>query len=633
MSKAGIDLQSLYDQYKEEQHYLQQYERYKSILSADLEKFQDENACNLQEALITLYLSDFVVTSSNLRDLTLTDDERRIFILRFCRVGLEELDETMIIYLNMLAQELGKAVRRNFVYQLDRGLPNNVALTRIADTFVVPFIKFLRSVSDQIPFPWMIALTEGAILEIPAIEVFERTKEEEYLTNYRPARLADAALSILEHFGKIRTEQPNPHTIVPLLAESTGAILIRSISKNEEYFGYSELISDKKFKRLHKEFSEVCTQTKFEKQEIEPIYYRAMSASSAQDLTRQLFLVRAHPEKSDYEAWFFLSTTADDINVELTRGRLEERCQDIIGVLRRPVKPKKRPKKQKKKEKPPKIEKEEKREKIEPVEKRKPSLLKRIFGIFSRKSDKGDVSIPEKTTEEIIPEKPIEVIQKQKIEEKKKIEPDYDQWYQGEVLNIWAKSLVCDIVTGIELEELYDTIREKDYIIVGLADFPDIPKTEGTLHSVKGKAELLNKILTTIGPHFSELRDIAAQLLPEGAKETQLQFIPQEVFLEETKADLETYDLLSFASSPSSLTVLLAQNTHISTPALLAPNRVVSKRRTLQMRARQLASTKSRATFEERMGNILVALIDTTVLESHPISAQLVLDLLPENDS
>ncbi|MFX0208392.1 MAG: hypothetical protein ACFFDT_20585 [Candidatus Hodarchaeota archaeon] len=633
MSKAGIDYQSLYKKFTDEKHYWQQFERYKSMMSEDLEKFQEENACTKQEALLAMYVSDFVVTSSNLRDLSITDDERRVANLKFCKVGLEQdLELDMLIYLHMLAQELAKTARLSYAQQLELGVPINVALVRLADTFVVPFLKFLRSLSDKIPLQWMVALTEGAISDIQASEIYEKIIEKNYLSNYREYLLADAALSSLQSFGKLRTDQPNPHATVPLLAESTGAILVRSISKNEEYFGYSEPLDDKHLKRLHKEFSEVCTLTKFEKQNIEPIYYRAISTSSTQVLTRQIFLIRSCPPNSDFESWFFLNTTADDLNLELNRRRLEERCQDIIGVLRRPVRKKKRPKKVKKKEKPVKTEEKGKFKPIPHKKAKKPSLIRRVFGIFKRKSVEEKPSIPQKPTEHKEPEKPIEKVPKKKIEEIIESELEIDEWNLQEVLSIWAKTLVVDAVAGINLEEVYDTIREKDYIITGMADFPDISKSEGTLFSIPGKTETLDNILVSIGPHFTELRDIAAQLLPPGVKETQLQFIPQEVFLEHTKSDIETYDLLTFAASPSSLTVLLAQNSHIKSPILLAPNKALSKRRTLQMRTRQLASDKSRAPFKVRMGNVLINLIDTTALESRPISTHLVHELLPEKN-
>ncbi|MFX1513519.1 MAG: hypothetical protein ACFFCQ_13115 [Promethearchaeota archaeon] len=623
MSKAGIDFQILYDRYSRETHYQQQSERYQTILSEDLKEFLEEYGCKLHEALIAFYLADFVITHSTIQDLSITDAERRDSIFKFCQIGLEyELSIEMIILLHKMTQELAKTVRRNYFYQLDRGLPINVAIIRLADTFVVPFLRFIRKLSDKIPLQWLIAVTEGAISELLANDVYQRIKAKNYLKDYSDFRLADASLSILENFVKRRTEKPNPHATVPLLAESTGAILIRNLSKNEEFFGYSETIKDKQLKKLHKEFSEVCARSKFEKGNIEPVYYRALSSSAAQRLTRQLFLVRGSASNSDYEAWFFLNTTADDLNLALNRKRLEERCRDIKGVLRRPDRSIKRLKKKKSKKEPILSEAEPK---IEVKKKRKVSLWKRIFRRSKRKSVIEEPS--EEVTRELTPKKPKEAVTKEKVLEIPKIEV-IDEWNRNEVLNNWARTLVVDAVGGIELEEIYDTIREKDYIITGLADFPGM-RDEGTLLYVQGKADELQSILTTIGPHLAELRDIAAQLLPVGAKEAQHRFIPQEVFLERKEAAMETFDLLTFAATENVLTVLMAQNTHLQNPTFIAPNRVVSKRRTLQMRTRQLASSKPGFSIENRVVAVLNSIIDTSALKSQPITAQLVSDLRP----
>ncbi|MHA2497923.1 MAG: hypothetical protein ACXAEI_20825, partial [Candidatus Hodarchaeales archaeon] len=92
-------------------------------------------------------------------------------------------------------------------------------------------------------------------------------------------------------------------------------------------------MKDKKLMKLHKEFSEVCARSKFKEKVIAPVYYRATSlSSSAQQLTRQVFLVRSSIANNTYEAWFFLNTTVDDFNLELIRKKLDERCLDAEGI-------------------------------------------------------------------------------------------------------------------------------------------------------------------------------------------------------------------------------------------------------------------------------------------------------------
>ncbi|MFW9914404.1 MAG: hypothetical protein ACFFGZ_02240 [Candidatus Thorarchaeota archaeon] len=621
-----LNYQALYDRFSSEKAYKQQFDRYRAIddLRKAIEEFQSQHECSSQLALTTLYLADFVVTSSNIRDLSITDEKRRKAILQFCQAGMEqELDAEALIVLHMLSQELGVAVRRNFVYQLDRGLPANVALVRIADVFVVPFLRFAKTINDDLELPWLIALAEGAVSEVLSSEVYGQLKEKSHLKEFATFKLADAALSILEYFAATRTEQPNPHAKVPSLSESAGAILIRNTKSNEELFGYSHPMEDKKLTILHKEFSEVCARSKFKEKVIEPVYYRATSLSSAaQQLTRQVFLVRSSIADNTYEAWFFLNTTVDDINLELIRKKLDAKCLDAEGILRRPLGAKKKIKKKKKKKEKPPIAKEPEKKKEE-----KPSLGKRILSFFRRKKPPSEPKEPLSVQKaEIEPAKPETA---EEIAEEEHIDADEGEWTRKEVLSNWAAALVVDAVSGIDLEEVYDTLREQNWIITGLADFPEIPQPAGTLLTLDEYSAFLKGILFDLSSHFTELRDVAAQLLPQIAQEGQMRFIPQEVFLEHNIDD-KIYDLFTFAATDENLTVLMAQHSILTNVAYIKPNKAVSKRRTLQMRTRQLATARTSFPIEDRMVSVLESLIETSALKSQPVSSQLVYDLLPE---
>ncbi|MHA2271212.1 MAG: hypothetical protein ACXACI_05070 [Candidatus Hodarchaeales archaeon] len=621
-----LDYRALYDQFSSEKAYKQQFDRYQSIddLKKAIEEFRNQHECSSQLALTTLYLADFVVTSSNVRDLSISDEKRRTAILQFCQAGMEqELDAEALIVLHMLGQELGVAVRRNFVYQLDRGLPANIALVRIADIFVVPFLKFAKTINDELELAWLIALTEGAVSEVLPSEAYEQLKEKGHLKEFATFKLADVALSILEHFVATRTEEPNPHAKVPSLAESAGAILIRDTKSNKELFGYSEPMKDKKLMKLHKEFSEVCARSKFKEKVIAPVYYRATSlSSSAQQLTRQVFLVRSSIANNTYEAWFFLNTTVDDFNLELIRKKLDERCLDAEGILRRPSGIKKKIKKKKKKKEKPAIAKTPDKKKED-----KPSLGKRIRSFFKRKKPPSEPEEPVIVKKEAIePAKP-EITEE--IVKEQRIEVDEGEWNRKEVLNNWAAALVVDAVAGIDLEEVYDTLREQNWIITGLADFPEIPSPAGTLLTLDGYRAFLKGILYDLSSHFTELRDVAAQLLPQIAEEGQMRFIPQEVFLEHNIED-KLYDLLTFAATDENLTILIAQHSILTNVAYIKPNKAISKRRTLQMRTRQLATARTSFPIEDRMVSVLEPLIEISALKSQPVSTQLVYDLLPE---
>ncbi|MFQ5980312.1 MAG: hypothetical protein ACE5OZ_19425 [Candidatus Heimdallarchaeota archaeon] len=614
----SIDFQDLYQQYSAEKAYEKQFERYTTLddLMEAVDLFQIDHNCNQQQALVALYLADFVVTSSNIKDLSISDEKRRLSLLQFCLPAWEqELDTAAIIALHMLSQELGVAVRRNFVYQLDRGLPVNIAIIRLADIFVVPFLKFSLTVSEKLTLPWLIALADGAISEILSSEAYEQLKEKKHLEDLKDFKLTDAALGSLERFIKTRTEKPNPHAKVPALSESVGAVLIRNLRRNEEFFGYSKPMPDKQLKKLHKEFSEVCAQSKFQNKIIEPVYYRATSlASTVQQLTRQVFLVRGKPLDYDYEAWFFLNTTVDDINLETIRKILEERCVALEGVIRRPLAPIKRIKK---KRKTAPISTPKGKQPSPTAKKPKPSFWQRILAVFSRK--KPDLIEEDDKAKAVEPESII----KEEIAEPPEIEMEIDEWNRNEVLNYWAETLVVDAVANIDLEEIYDTLREKNWIITGLADFSE---EKGTLLAIEEQEGFLKSILTDLSGHFRELRDVAEELLPQAAKDAQMRFIPQEIFLEH-KGEDKLYDLFTFGASDEALTVLMAQHSHLTTLAYIKPNKEISKRRTLQMRTRQLATARTSFPIEDRMISVLEPLIDTSALKKYPISAQFVHDL------
>ncbi len=629
MSKAILDFKKLYDQFAKEKMFEQQFERYKTIdaLKLELEEFIAEYECKVDHAILTLHLSDFVLTSSNIRDLSITDQQRRSSILSFCLTALEYgLETEPIILLHMLAQELGVAVRRNYAYQLDRGLPIDIALVRLADTFVVPFLQFIIGFRG-LSLPWLVALTDSAISGILPDKSYQEFKDKDSLKKASEPQLLDAALICLERFEKVRTDKPNPLVTVPAVSESAGAVLIRSLKKNEEYFGCSKSFSEEKLQKIQKEFSKVCARSKFDKLAIETVYYRASSHSLTQKVSRQVFLVRGQETGADYEAWFFLDTPADDFNLSLIQKRLQNRSIGIEGIIRRPELPKKKVKKKDVKKAPKKQDEEQKTTVGAP--KPKVSFWKKIKGLFRGKKEEQSVKT------EPIPDAPKPIPESAEIKTEPvpvAKEPDItiEGWSRTKVLNLIAEVLVVDAVSGIDLEEPYDTLREKEYIISGLADFPtlDLAKPEGTLMALEEKRSNLKETITDLGPHLIELRDLAFQILPTS---DQIQFIPQEVFAEH-KGKKNLYELYNFATTEEALTILVAENSLTSNVAFIAPNKTFSKRRTLQMRTRQLVGPRTNVPFEDRVRNVLNELIDTSELKTEPISSPSFVKLLSKED-
>ncbi len=633
MQKAALDIQGLWEKYSQEQQHVVQFERYQTMLKDDFEQFRQAHKADEDAALCAIYLADFVITSSQLLDLGITDDERKAAILRVVQAGMKQgITGDKIINVHQLSQELGMALRRSYVFLLDRGIEKDVAVMQLADVFLVPFFRYAHRALPRASLAWLSAVAEGATAEILHDTLYKTSSQLGHMQGFDEKCVVDASIGILERFSRRRKETPNTEIIVPLRKESAGAVLIRRISGKEEYMGYSEPMEANHLAKFQKELSEVCALSKFKSRDLVPIYYRGVSATQTREmLPRNFFLVRGEMEHSDYEAWFFLSTTADDINLELIRTRLAARCQGIIGIARRPLPPKK-------KKKPKKVKKEAARTATTGARAagtpsgEKPSIWRRVLRVFGiGKKEEAEEEVPDEIptfarldAQMVVDEEPTPV--EEEIAEPAKVSIP-GEWNRAEVLQSWAESLVVDAVSGLSLEESYDTLRDLDYIITGVGEFPQKTEPTGDLFGLEYQVGDLAEAMSDLGTHMAELRDVAAQLAQSDTRIKGAFFVPEEVFLQRI-TEANTFELISFDTTATRMVFLAARTTDTAAAGLMAPNKGSIKRRSIQMRLRQLAQARTSNPLKERMGSVLDTQIKTSALQHAKLNVPLVLPVI-----
>jgi len=137
-------------------------ERYKT-LNPDLLEFAVSNGLSEEDAPYPLFISDYIVTSSEVPS-GLSDEERRLSIIKSFVKGKErnsDVDKLLRIF--YLAHKVKQAFRRNDYFLAGRGLGRDPSLVILKDIFVTPYLVTCKKILGEGDQLWEIGILYSAV--------------------------------------------------------------------------------------------------------------------------------------------------------------------------------------------------------------------------------------------------------------------------------------------------------------------------------------------------------------------------------------------------------------------------------------------------------------------------------------
>lgn len=405
-------------------------------LSPELLDFASGEGLKENEAAHALFVSDYIVTASEVPS-DGTDEDRRRSVIRSFILGRTRCPSTeALMRMFYFAYKTAIKIRSQDLYMGGRGLsPRETALIRLKDSFLAPYLLIASETLGAGPCGWELGILSAALKRTyPDVEIQQFKKAPDYTDD---RTLIEYSWRLFQEYMSVQTVKIDPKLVIPNINESQSILLLDA--KKTALMSLWNL--DTKISSLEAGFPPL---TKSLDQKIENMKLILVRAS-INDLKEHLFIIR--DPFTDSKPIFILKTPADEINLSKILTTLRMRGSEHIGwekVISKESKVKIP-------EKVPTIAKQPAIPSEHIDKPRKVGFFSRIKQALFGKKD------------EILPmqPKPIKKIKKEK----------------GRKIPVFiahnsyiAQGITVDAVSDLDIYELFDTIRETNYHILGAFD-------------------------------------------------------------------------------------------------------------------------------------------------------------------
>jgi hypothetical protein len=459
-----------------------------------------------EEATRALFVADFIATASEVPPDATDDDRYRSVIRAFIAGRNRNKSADKLMHVFYIAYKTAIKIRSQDLFMGDRGMPRKVALLRIKDFFIIPYLKVVGDYLMSGSCGWELGLLAAALKRTYPHEEIVYYKNQPDHENY--SQLVDPIWKLLLIHSNLHQVSQNPSVTIPNMTESQALIVF---DKNQP-----SLISTWNFdltKKLSKLQTHLQSLTKFLDKKLmnsEPMVIKGRFTNTLENF----FLIRDPLTHS--APMFLLKTPSDDVystsvsHLIHLRGLEEQKSgswrNSLLGI---------------KKHKLPELEKS--------VEgKKSGGLVSRLFGRFRKQKEvkKEDTS---STTFQI---------------EEKSVK---GTGFVNEASFI-PQALLIEAVSGIQIIETFDILREGNYEIEGVFE-KDLTTNRTTFLS---KPTLTSA--SSIMSFLDLIKDYLAMVFQE--LDLQQEIIMEEVFL--STAEKEKY-LLTLDGNQSMIVGLFAK--------------------------------------------------------------------------
>lgn len=461
--------------------------RYKNLAPELIIFASNSGIQDSEEAARALFVADFIVTASEIPTGS-NDEERYLSVIKaFIQGKLRCQSVDSLLKMFYLAYKTATLIRRQDLFMAGRGIDRQVALVRIKDCYITPYLQIASEILGSGSCGWELAILSAALIRNYPDKEIEKYKITPSYSNYKS--LTEPIWKMLENYAFNQNVDTNPNVIVPNI-ETSQAILLFDINNPSQLSLWR--VMTKNVSKLSVDIQSIA-QT-FDRdltmQNKECIFLRG----SIVDLSKNIFIL--NNPYTDSKPLCVLISSVDEINTTRMLTILGLRGLEQDGwksVLSRP---------ESKKEIETVLKSTEITEKsYEELIPEKTSFFSKIASLFGkgRKKDPTRAS-PVKKQEK-----------KREIEEEKKKKGLPTFLARNEFL---SQAITIDAVSDIDLYETFDTLREEPsgYSIIGIfeTDFEgaqtnvlSIPQTDIS-SQLQSFFNSLDKITKSLNSAFSE---------------------------------------------------------------------------------------------------------------------------------
>ncbi len=146
--------------------------RYGSIFPEKVSKYQNKFRCDAKEAMVGLYISDYLLTSSELPGMN--DEERIDEVFLILNKGKEDANIVYMDSLNLIKiiNKIVAKINKNVKSQSEKGLGLSVIKTQIIEDLLFPLFDELSEFFQGVDFRWLLSQIEASYLSLPITSIF-----------------------------------------------------------------------------------------------------------------------------------------------------------------------------------------------------------------------------------------------------------------------------------------------------------------------------------------------------------------------------------------------------------------------------------------------------------------------------
>lgn len=442
-------LRSLVQKIEDEYDLNNRLNRYKSQ-SELIELASSQGLTQMEDAIRALFVADFIVTASELPSGG-TDNERYQSIIQsFIQGHSRGSSSDSLMRIFYLAYKTATTIRRQDLFLAGRGVSRKAALIRLKDSYITPYLTVTSELLGKGSCGWELGILSAALKKMyPDNEIQQFEGAPEY-TDYKT--LTDFIWRLLVAYSQIQTAETNPNPIIPNMEESKSLLLFDAQNAELTSLWNTTPSNILKLKVILPSFVKFISQSFNDK-------HLVLVKGKILETTEHFFMIRSPFTTS--KPVLILKTPADELNftrvltVLHLRGLEQDGWTKVVNADESIVEPKEIKVVEPLPEVPtPDVKKGEKKTEIPP--KKEGFLTKIKQRIFGKK--------PEPEVEKKPIPKQLKPKLSIKIKEDKKQERVPPFIAQSSFI---AQGITIDAVSDLNLFEIFDTVREESYHIVG----------------------------------------------------------------------------------------------------------------------------------------------------------------------
>ncbi|MFX1284011.1 MAG: hypothetical protein ACFFB5_10165 [Promethearchaeota archaeon] len=429
--------------------------RYKNQ-SELVELASNQGLTEIDDAVRALFVADFIVTASELPSGGSDEERYRSVIHSFLqgRSRCSSSDSLMRIF--YLAYKTATTIRRQDLFMAGRGLSRKATLIRLKDSYITPYLAVVSELLGKGPCGWELGILSAAMKRMYPDDEIQKFGNLPQYTEYKA--LTEPIWRLMISYSEKQVVETNPNPIIPNMNESK-AILLLDAQQTSLVSLWNTTPSNAL--KLQVELPSIV---KFLNQPLDGKQLVLMRGSIL-DTMEHFFIVRDPFTRA--KPIFVLKTPADELNLSEVLTILQLRGLEHGGwkslftsIEEHAVKPKEKP-----------IIISEEIAAVPEVETVEPPVKEGFFGKIKRVLFGKKAKPPVK--ERSIP-KPRKIKLPKEVKKEKK--QSHLPQFMSESSFI-TQGITVDAVGDMNLFDLFDTVREESYYVVGTFE-TDFKKTD-----------------------------------------------------------------------------------------------------------------------------------------------------------